>query len=104
MHTAYLELPLDSVHHELPAVLIGVLYASSFDLVPQAVDNVLHLVIREQVGDLARSEEVVDDHQKLFLWDLSVREQEHHANALQTCLYEQLCNVSLVENRPAGTA
>ena len=73
-HAHYLKLSLDSVHHELPAVFVGVLHTSSLDLIPQAVDNVLHFIVREQVRNLPRCKEVVDDHQKLFLGHLSISE------------------------------
>lgn len=48
----HLELSADAVDEEFPAVLPGVQEAQAAHLIPQTVNDVLHLVIREQVWDL----------------------------------------------------
>lgn len=48
----YLKLSPDSVYEELPAVLSAVEETLAFDLIPHIAYNVLHLVVRVEIGDL----------------------------------------------------
>ena len=46
----------------------------TFDLVAKATDDILDLVVREQIGNLARRQQVVDEHQELlvrYLWNFN---------------------------------
>lgn len=48
----HLELSTDAIDEEFPAVLPGVLETQATHLIPHAVNDVLHLIVREQVWDL----------------------------------------------------
>ena len=91
---AYLELFSHAVDEEPPAVLARVLQAHAFDLVPDAVDHVLDLVVGQQIGDLAGRQQIVNQHQELLVGHLRVGHQEHHADVFQTRLNVQSADVN----------
>ena len=52
----------DAFNEEPPAVLPAVLHAKTLNLVPHSRDDFLHLVVLEQVRDLARGQQIIDQH------------------------------------------
>ena len=42
----------------------------TFDLVAKAADDIFDLVVREQIGNLARRQQVVDEHKEFLVCDL----------------------------------
>lgn len=48
----HLELPTDAVDEKFPAILPGVQESQTTHLVPHCINDVLHLIVREQVWDL----------------------------------------------------
>ena len=55
----------------------------------------LYLVIAEQVWNFSGRQQVVDQDQKPFIGDLSVRHEEHRAEIFETRLLVQVCEVQL---------
>lgn len=68
----YLKPPLDLAEEVVPAVVPGVKYARGLDLRPESRDDVLHLGLREQLGDVTGGQEVVDQDEEALVRYLRV--------------------------------
>ena len=49
----------------------------------------------KEIWYLSRGQEVIDEDQKLFIWDLGISEQKHCTDILQACLEIELGQVNL---------
>lgn len=65
---------------------IIVLTLNGTNLIPDTRNDLLDLVIRKEVGDLARSQKVIDEDQELLVGNLGVRHQKHYADVLEARL------------------
>lgn len=91
----YLEPPLDLAEEVVPAVVSGVEYPCGLDLRAERRDDVLHLGLREQLGDVAGGQEVVDEHEESFVRHLRVGDHEQAADVLHARLQVQAADVRL---------
>ena len=49
------------------AHLSGVRDTGALHLIPHLTDDIVDLIVREEVGDLTRGEQVVDQNQEMFI-------------------------------------
>ena len=56
----HLQQPPDLVNEELPTVVPGVRHARTLHFISDLIDNVVNLIITEQVWDLPRCEQIID--------------------------------------------
>ena len=75
--------------------LSGVRDTGALHLIPNLTDDILDLIVSEEVGDLARGEQVVDQNQEMFIRDLRVAHQENCAQVLYSSLLIQCGEIVL---------
>mmetsp|Transcript_52189 Transcript_52189/g.91117 ORF Transcript_52189/g.91117 Transcript_52189/m.91117 type:complete len:856 (+) Transcript_52189:3115-5682(+) len=80
---------------EVPAVGAVRHQAQGLHLVGHAVHNRVHLIHREQIGNVSTREKIVDEHQEALVGDLGVSQQEHDALLLEACLVVHALQVLL---------
>ena len=56
----HLQQSSDLIYEELPAVVPGVGHPGTLHLISDLIDNVVHLILTEQIRDLARGEQIID--------------------------------------------
>jgi len=67
----YFKCTTNAADEKLPAVLLGVIQSHALHFGSHRVDNVLHLVVWEEVWNLSRCQQVIDQHQETFVSHLT---------------------------------
>ena len=86
----HLELSPHTIDEEGPAVLLSVLDSCPFHFISDPVDDIFQFIVCKEVRDFSGSQQVVDDHQELLIWNLGIGEEEDYADVLEACLDVEL--------------
>jgi len=66
----HLKCSTNAIDKELPTVLLGVVKTLSLYFRSHRIDNVFHVVVRKEIWNLSRGQQVVDKHQETFISNL----------------------------------
>ena len=85
----------DAIEEELPAVVLVIDYAFAFHCASHRVHDVIDVFNGEEVGDLTRGKQIIDEDEEALIGDLTFSEEEHEALIFLTCLDVHLLQVYL---------
>ena len=75
--------------------LSGVWDTGALHLIPHLTDDIVDLIVREEVRDLTRGEQVVDQNQEMFVRNLGVTHQENCAQVFYSSFLIQCGQIVL---------
>ena len=87
----HVQVGTDLVDEIVPAVVARVGHAATLDGRAHRVDDIVHVLGREEAGDVARREQVVHEDEELLVGDLRVGEEEGDALPLMPARRYMIC-------------